>query len=52
MTPAAISLARDNGFELWDSRTLLKLQQQRTAVNAQRARPPKNAIERFLRGIK
>ncbi len=51
-TPAAITLARDNGVGLWDSRTLLELQQQRAAINAQRARPPKNAIERFLRGIK
>jgi len=47
-----ITLARDNGVVLWDSGNLLQLQQQRAATEAQRRQPPRNALERFLQGIK
>jgi hypothetical protein len=51
-TPAAFTLARDNGVVLWDSGSLLQLQQKRAVIDTQRSQPPRNAIERFLQGIK
>ncbi len=51
-TPAAFTLARDNGVVLWDSESLLQLQQKRAVIDTQRSQPPRNAIERFLRGVK
>ena len=51
-TAAAFTLARDNGVVLWDSRTLLQLQQQRAAIATQHSHPPHTTIERWLRGIK